>query len=538
MLKGNSVLSRLGADAPFTDAASFDSYLSSLIGDTSLSSFRDTYGCPGYNAFTLRYTLSTFCGFYVAVSSVGTNNCNPSGVSASLCRSTGQSFLTSLTGIFSNTTICTAEANQQQLSNRDQLQSSLGNYISALTVDVPDTCVRNITAAAAGEDANCGFQNTAAALAFCSASTAPDACCTQVAGFTTTIRTTTSSVASTTTAAVTTTTTTTVAPRVSSSVAPPLVNNPITSSTAAAAPTTTTTDTATQGAQGSGGSGDTTILGLGLPVFIGAVVGGTVVLVAIIVGVVLCARRRSRTTARAMQPGAGAGYAASGAAAGAYRPKSDYDNEEYNGYRGQQQQQQMSSNLAGGPAGYGGGYGGYEQQQSRGGNAGGRYGGLNNIEISAGSPIGEPLPPTTVSPMPGAAAAAAAAGGAAAIAAASASTPAPQDGGAQIAETMEAIFNYVPNLSDEIYLYVGDPVVVKCQFDDGWGYGFNMTTKQEGAFPLACVAAYGSGAGEQYEGAAETARAEEGGDVNRASFSIKQRGSSMYGPPQGFQFKG
>ncbi|KAI9094985.1 hypothetical protein DFS34DRAFT_582584, partial [Phlyctochytrium arcticum] len=61
-----------------------------------------------------------------------------------------------------------------------------------------------------------------------------------------------------------------------------------------------------------------------------------------------------------------------------------------------------------------------------------------------------------------------------------------------IAETMEVVYNYVPNLSDEIYLYIGDPVIVKCKFDDGWGYGFNMTTKQEGSFPLACVAPYNS----------------------------------------------
>jgi hypothetical protein len=37
---------------------------------------------------------------------------------------------------------------------------------------------------------------------------------------------------------------------------------------------------------------------------------------------------------------------------------------------------------------------------------------------------------------------------------------------------------------------VGDPVIVKMKFDDGWGYGFNMTTKMEGSFPLACVAPF------------------------------------------------
>lgn len=35
-------------------------------------------------------------------------------------------------------------------------------------------------------------------------------------------------------------------------------------------------------------------------------------------------------------------------------------------------------------------------------------------------------------------------------------------------ETMQVLYNYVPNLQDEIYLYVGDPVVVKSKFDDGW----------------------------------------------------------------------
>ncbi|KAJ1558758.1 hypothetical protein HK405_013043, partial [Cladochytrium tenue] len=55
-----------------------------------------------------------------------------------------------------------------------------------------------------------------------------------------------------------------------------------------------------------------------------------------------------------------------------------------------------------------------------------------------------------------------------------------------MAEMMEVVFNYVPNLSDEVYLYAGDRILVKCKFDDGWGYGVNMTTRMEGTFPLAC----------------------------------------------------
>ncbi|KAI8924113.1 hypothetical protein BC831DRAFT_394638, partial [Entophlyctis helioformis] len=58
----------------------------------------------------------------------------------------------------------------------------------------------------------------------------------------------------------------------------------------------------------------------------------------------------------------------------------------------------------------------------------------------------------------------------------------------QVAETMEVIYDYTPNLFDEIELHVGDHVILKVSFDDGWAYGFNMVTKQEGSFPLACVA--------------------------------------------------
>jgi hypothetical protein len=45
--------------------------------------------------------------------------------------------------------------------------------------------------------------------------------------------------------------------------------------------------------------------------------------------------------------------------------------------------------------------------------------------------------------------------------------------GQQVDETMQVLYNYVPNLQDEIYLYVGDPVIVKAKFDDGW-YAFHF----------------------------------------------------------------
>ncbi|KAI9335355.1 hypothetical protein DFJ73DRAFT_629447 [Zopfochytrium polystomum] len=117
------------------------------------------------------------------------------------------------------------------------------------------------------------------------------------------------------------------------------------------------------------------------------------------------------------------------------------------------------------------------------------------------------------------------------------------NGGASVmSETMEVVFNYVPNLSDEIYLYVGDPVIVKCKFDDGWGFGFNMTTKMEGSFPLACVAPYvnesdvaGGGGGSTPPGATRNEWIDGAGSrIERASFQIRQRGSSIFGPPSGF----
>ena len=50
----------------------------------------------------------------------------------------------------------------------------------------------------------------------------------------------------------------------------------------------------------------------------------------------------------------------------------------------------------------------------------------------------------------------------------------------QEVETMEAIFNFVPDMDDEIHLYIGDSVIVRAKFDDGWGYGYNLSTKKEG----------------------------------------------------------
>ncbi|KAI8800777.1 hypothetical protein BJ742DRAFT_716584 [Cladochytrium replicatum] len=97
-----------------------------------------------------------------------------------------------------------------------------------------------------------------------------------------------------------------------------------------------------------------------------------------------------------------------------------------------------------------------------------------------------------------------------------------------ISETMEVVYNYVPNLNDEIYLYVGDPVIVKCKFDDGWAFGFNMTTKMEGSFPLACLAAYNGGQRPPQQQQQQQQQQQKKKDY-------KKRQSSLYGVPDGLK---
>jgi hypothetical protein len=55
-------------------------------------------------------------------------------------------------------------------------------------------------------------------------------------------------------------------------------------------------------------------------------------------------------------------------------------------------------------------------------------------------------------------------------------------------ETVKVVYEYIENLFDEMTMHVGDQILVKSRFDDGWAFGKNLTSKQEGNFPLACVA--------------------------------------------------
>jgi hypothetical protein len=51
----------------------------------------------------------------------------------------------------------------------------------------------------------------------------------------------------------------------------------------------------------------------------------------------------------------------------------------------------------------------------------------------------------------------------------------------------QVIKKHVPSYMDEIQLNLGDAVTVKEKFDDGWAFGFNITTESHGSFPLRCL---------------------------------------------------
>ncbi|KAJ3214415.1 hypothetical protein HDU67_001702 [Dinochytrium kinnereticum] len=91
-------------------------------------------------------------------------------------------------------------------------------------------------------------------------------------------------------------------------------------------------------------------------------------------------------------------------------------------------------------------------------------------------------------------------------------------------------------------LDIGDPVIVECQFDNSLGYVSNITTQQEGAFPVACVAPYGTNESDQRTTLGGESvnfpvanNGTGGADPSRSSFTIRQRHSGMFGPPPGFR---
>ncbi|KAJ1557792.1 hypothetical protein HK096_005328, partial [Nowakowskiella sp. JEL0078] len=372
----------------YTSATTADAWVTSNAPNSAayLSYLQTHYGCTGAtaaNIATIRYQESLFCDFIVDVSSYVSaavpTNCNTGSATApQLCRSVAVAALNSLNSTLINPTICPGTNGNKT--------SVLTNFLSYLA-RLPSTDISGCIVGNTVDSATCGYLTAADKTTYC-ATNPTDLCCTGVAPTGSAIS----------KATITAGSVGTIIPSTTG-------NN-----------TTATTVTSTSAAVA---AGTVKIFGSVFP--IGVVIGVSIGIVVIIVGIALIAFfiiRRRRASAVVD------GYDGN---VTLHKNKFKRDptiqrNSEFaqHSYPPQASTSQYMNNAGFSPAGLGGG------QE-------------------------EELPP---------------------------------------AETMEVAFNYVPNLSDEIYLYVGDPVIVKCKFDDGWGFGFNMTTKQEGCFPVACVVPY------------------------------------------------
>ncbi|KAJ1562675.1 hypothetical protein HK096_005726, partial [Nowakowskiella sp. JEL0078] len=60
-------------------------------------------------------------------------------------------------------------------------------------------------------------------------------------------------------------------------------------------------------------------------------------------------------------------------------------------------------------------------------------------------------------------------------------------GNAGMFKTMKVVYEYVPQLQDELRLNFGDIVLVTHIYDDGWAAGNNLVTGEIGAFPFMAV---------------------------------------------------
>ncbi|KAJ3242704.1 Sorbin and SH3 domain-containing protein 1, partial [Chytriomyces hyalinus] len=86
-------------------------------------------------------------------------------------------------------------------------------------------------------------------------------------------------------------------------------------------------------------------------------------------------------------------------------------------------------------------------------------------------------------------------------------------------DTYTALFNFTPQQNDELQALYGDKILLKKEFDDGWGFGINLRTKKEGSFPLDLL----DGFADPFE--------QQNGQPPKNGF--KDRSSSIFGPPQG-----
>ncbi|KAJ3174142.1 hypothetical protein HDU88_000110 [Geranomyces variabilis] len=444
----------------YTDLATFQTYIQSMADNstTYMQTFRTVNQCPGYAGGGLRYHVSFLCGMIVDANTAnGACNTNPAAMPPrKLCLSSGRAAIESLSAVLATCPVGTPRP----------IPDAMSTYQASLSADTD--CVPGILE----EWAMCGFWANSATTAYCASATGrADQCCTayaaRLAG----------------TPVVLPTSLTPVAPAPAASVgagAPSasLVPAAGTGTTAPSPPASASgaaqpsadpaAGGATAGAQAAQAFTPTSYGKPTTPIIIGAVAVALVAILAVIFAVVYARRRRS------------------GRAPDGFMNASSSSSRE--GSLKYKQGLSTAPRAAITPT-----YSGNDRYSaSNADDSLNRFG--NSGETAYGNPNSDRVPLAMASQAAPQSSAAQPMLDPSAAAAMLGVEAAKEDVGEpiQIAETMEVMYNYVPNLVDEIYLYIGDPVIVKCKFDDGWGYGFNMTTKQEGSFPLACVAPYNS----------------------------------------------
>ncbi|KAL7751235.1 ribosome biogenesis protein tsr3 [Sorochytrium milnesiophthora] len=90
-------------------------------------------------------------------------------------------------------------------------------------------------------------------------------------------------------------------------------------------------------------------------------------------------------------------------------------------------------------------------------------------------------------------------------------------------EPVVAVRDYTPTMNDEMELITGDTVALLQRYDDGWAFGYNLCTGQEGMFPLDFVEQ-----AREYNPDRITLRQSVYGDHNRVSSYRRSIASSYY----------
>ncbi|KAJ3279181.1 hypothetical protein HDU76_009593, partial [Blyttiomyces sp. JEL0837] len=297
----------------------------------------------------IRYHLTFLCGFWVDISQVNYGCTETAGPQT--CRSSVQAYSKSVQAVFANAKYCNQSPGTAALNNRKSLISTADSFAQ----HVLNT--QNCIPAAPGtpETSNCGFYDNPTAITYCTSIQGSETCCSTVAGFQAP----------------------SVAPSVSSSATQSTDPNTPSSSTSNNQPAAQTSTT------------DGTIFGMKNAVFIGALVGGVALLIAVVVGVSMFVRRAGgrRKKANSIDLGYksnnnGGGsnlqmnnmekdsrIANAGPAAGGYgqqqqqqQPMGNFNSQpqqmpQQQGYGGNDFQQQQQPQGMGLPAGIGGGMG-------------------------------------------------------------------------------------------------------------------------------------------------------------------------------------